>query len=258
MKPIAPAKLLRDNKVILDNLNLDKELFYFEDSKQKSISPAAAFKPAGALDGQAFQTSTSPSVELKKKTLIIDKSTLTKNLIAGHRDPSVAFLGVVGILKRLQLSEFEIFLCSNQKQENGTKFHKLEDNSGSFSLLKNLSEFDQKEDYEELAKLGLARDKTFHFSDFDQIYNCFHNQFSSAISISDFYCDELIFKPITIPSLSSEISENLKKPKATILFLSSEISKNLKEETGSLTQAKKNRVFNKIDSPKRSPSNCGG
>ncbi len=218
--------------IIYDKLILSEELFSLEDSKQKSISPAAAFKPAGALDGQAFQTSTSPSAELKKKTLIIDKSTLGKNLdLYRYQDSSTAFLRVVGVLKRLQLAEFEIFLCSNQNQENGTKFHKLEDNSGSFSLLKNLSEFNQNKDYEELAKLGLARDKTFYFSDFTKIYGCFHNRSDSAIENSYLYYDELMFVPRTIPSLSSEISENLKKPKATILYLSSEISKNLKEET---------------------------
>jgi hypothetical protein len=205
------------HRIIYDNLNLDEELFYFEGSKQKSISPAAAFKPAGALDGQAFQTSTSPSAELKKKTLIIDKSTLTKNLkLCGYQDSSEAFSRVVGILKRLQLAEFKIFLCSNQKQENGTKFHKLEDNSGSFSLLKNLSEFDQNKDYEELAKLGLARDKTFHFSTFIQIRYFVHPQLSSQIKNSDFRCDELNFEPYKIPDEETDLSKRSEKIRSLI------------------------------------------
>ena len=239
MKP----KRTGNDQIIYDNLILSEELFSLEDSKQKSISPAAAFKPAGALDGQAFQTSTSPSAELKKKTLIIDKSTLGKNLILGYKhNPSRVFLHVVGFLKRLQLAEFEIFLCSNQNQENGKKFHKLEDNSGSFSLLKNLSEFDQNKDYEELAKLGLARDKTFHFSDFTKIHNCFHNRFLSAIRNSDFYCDEFIFQPITIPDLNTqENAASIKELKATIFSLSSLILKNLKEETDSLKGLEKIR-----------------
>jgi len=236
MKPIAPAKVLRDNRVILDNLNLDKNLFYFEGLKQKSISPAAAFKPAGALDGQPFQTSTSPSAELKKKTLIIDKSTLGKNLGYRYEDSPMAFLLVVGTLKRLQLAEFEIFLCSNQNQKNGTKFHKLEDNSGSFSLLKNLSEFDQNKDYEELAKLGLARDKTFHFSDLSKIYTFIDS------ADPDFYRNELHFEPSTIPDLNTqENAASIKEPKATILSLPGKISKNLKEETDPLKRSEKIR-----------------
>jgi hypothetical protein len=139
----------KDNSVLCDGVLLPKFLFYFDNIKSKSVSPVARFNPVSAFSGQAFQSSISPSKIPQKKTIIIDRNSLTNLPDYGER---------IALLKRLKIAGFEIFLLSPTK-ENPRCFHKVDDNLSNISRLQNLAIFNEETDYAELSKAGVARDK---------------------------------------------------------------------------------------------------
>ncbi|MBP7709806.1 MAG: AAA family ATPase [Rickettsiales bacterium] len=139
------------NAVLSDGVWLPKTLFYFDNSKQKSVSPASSFNPASALDGEGFQASTSPSKALLKKALVFDQKSLASCKNYGDK---------IALLKRLQIAGFEIFFCTSGESGGPNKIHKLASDLENISQLRNLAEFDQERDFVELAKQGASRDKS--------------------------------------------------------------------------------------------------
>jgi hypothetical protein len=104
------------NAVLTDGVWLPKTLFYFDNSKQKSVSPASSFNPASALDGEGFQASTSPSKALLKKALVFDQKSLADCKSYGDK---------IALLKRLQIAGFEIFFCAAAESGGQIKFTSL-------------------------------------------------------------------------------------------------------------------------------------
>ncbi len=139
----------KHNSVLDDGIYLPNFLFFAEKPKSKNISPAAAFNPSSALEGSPFQSSISPSAIFRKKTLIIDKNSLSKIPEYGER---------IALLKRLQVAGFKIFLRGSEDGIN--PFVKLEEDLSNISVLHSLSEFDQSRDYLKLAEKGVARDNS--------------------------------------------------------------------------------------------------
>ncbi len=94
------------NAVLCGDTFFPKYLFFPAAKKSKSISPAAAFNPAAALEGGGFEASFLPSSELQKKKIVIDRNSLSALDSYG---------GKMGCLTRLQLAGFKIFLKSPQE-----------------------------------------------------------------------------------------------------------------------------------------------
>jgi hypothetical protein len=137
----------KNNAVLDDGIYLPSFLFYSEKPKSKNISPAASFNPAAALEGAPFKSSISPSATPRKKTLIIDRESLSKIPEYGEK---------IALLKRLQVAGFKIFLRTGEDEKN--PFVKLEEDLSNIAVLHNLSDFDQSKDYLKLAEKGVARD----------------------------------------------------------------------------------------------------
>ncbi len=175
------------NAVLDDGIYLPKFLFCSSESNSKSISPAATLNPATAVDDQPFCTSTSPSSSLTKKALIIDQDSLEIYESYGER---------IALLKRLQLAGFKIFLRSAPTAENPSVFHELDYDLRNASLLHNLSQFDKTKDYNELAKQGVARDKSLllgkensriHIGEIKKAF--YQNGFSGPLSGNNLRCE---------------------------------------------------------------------
>jgi MoxR-like ATPase len=142
------------NAIKIGEIWLPQFLFYQNQSRSKSISPAAALNPETAVDGHGFETSTSPSSEPLKKTLVIDVNSL--------EFVCFDYAEKIALLKRLKVFGFEVFLClPNQSTEGANSFEKLADNFENIEKLKDLSQFseNQNDDYQELAKAAVESDK---------------------------------------------------------------------------------------------------
>jgi hypothetical protein len=125
----------------MTNIFLPNFLYYFNDSKSKSISPTASFSPAGALSGDPFQNSSSPSKSPTKKTIIIEKPLYYGPSFTGN---TIAFI------KKLKILGFDVQLCLADGQ-----FYKVDDDLNNISkLLPELATFDPNKDYQ---SLGIAR-----------------------------------------------------------------------------------------------------
>ncbi len=120
-------------------------LFYFDTSKSKSISPAANFNPATALDGGGFESSTSPSKQPVKRPIIIDQTSL-QHLDYGEK---------IALIKRLKIADFKILLRVAPPQD----FYEIDEDLNGIEQLKNLGVFNKAKDFPTLAKHKVARDK---------------------------------------------------------------------------------------------------
>ena len=87
-------KFIKDNGILLPEF-----LFYFDTSKSKSISPAANFNPATALEGGGLESSISPSKQPVKRPIIIDQTSL-QHLDYGEK---------IALIKRLKIVFYFIF-----------------------------------------------------------------------------------------------------------------------------------------------------
>lgn len=130
-------------------ITLPDFLFYQEDAASKSISPVATFDPAKALSAgkDAWQSATSPSRQLNKKTIIIDRAFVPHRLTAGEN---------IALIERLRAAGFEIVLCS---QGNPNSFTKVDDQTDFAEAFENLGRFNQDKDFAALGKIGVPRDK---------------------------------------------------------------------------------------------------
>ena len=89
-------------------LLLPNWLYSFKDnSKSKSVSPVAVFRPAGAMQGKGFESSTSPSQAPTQKIIIIQKPLVYWDGYVGN---TIAF-----IAKMKQLG-FDVRLCLEDGQ----------------------------------------------------------------------------------------------------------------------------------------------
>ncbi len=133
-------KFIEDNGILLPEF-----LFYFDTSKSKSISPAANFNPATALDGGDFESSTSPSKQPVKRPVIIDQTSL-QHLDYGEK---------IALIKRLKIADFKILLRVAPPQD----FYEIDEDLNGIERLQNLGTFNEATDYPSLAKHKVARDK---------------------------------------------------------------------------------------------------
>ena len=133
-------KFIEDNGILLPEF-----LFYFDTSKSKSISPAANFNPATALDGGGFESSTSPSKQPVKRPVIIDQTSL-QHLDYGEK---------IALIKRLKIADFKILLRVAPPQD----FYEIDEDLNGIERLQNLGTFNEATDYPSLAKHKVARDK---------------------------------------------------------------------------------------------------
>ncbi len=141
-----------------DGILLPEFLFYFDDSKSKSDSPAAAFNPAAAIEGNGFEVTTSPSNQPTKRSIIIDESSLASYPEAGER---------IALIKRLKIAGFKIFL-RGRPADNGNVFHEVGDDLENHRQLSTLTKFDEHADYKALAEKGVVRDKSLIFGRSDK------------------------------------------------------------------------------------------
>ena len=141
-----------------DGILLPEFLFYFDDSKSKSDSPAAAFNPAAAIEGNGFEVTTSPSNQPTKRSIIIDESSLVSYPELGER---------IALIKRLKIAGFKIFL-RGRPADNGNFFHEVGEDLENYRQLSTLTKFDEHADYKALAEKGVVRDKSLIFGRSDK------------------------------------------------------------------------------------------
>lgn len=141
-----------------DGILLPEFLFYFDGSKSKSDSPAAAFNPAAAIEGNGFEVTTSPSNQPTKRSIIIDESSLASYPEAGER---------IALIKRLKIAGFKIFL-RGRPADNGNVFHEVGEDLENYRQLSTLTKFDEHADYKALAEKGVVRDKSLIFGRSDK------------------------------------------------------------------------------------------
>ncbi len=143
-------KFIEDNGILLPEF-----LFYFDTSKSKSISPAANFNPATALEGGGFESSTSPSKQPVKRPIIIDQTSL-QYLDYGEK---------IALIKRLKIADFKILLRVAPPQD----FYEIDEDLSGIEQLQSLGAFNQNKDYATLAtKHQVARDKALILNHQDQ------------------------------------------------------------------------------------------
>lgn len=181
-----------------DAILLPDFLFYFDDLKSKSISPAASFNPTAAVAESGFQSSSSPSNKPNKRIIVLDKSSVS-NLEYGEQ---------IALVKRLQLAGFSIFLCCSSEGRN--VFCKVNDDLNNVKQLHSLSNFIES-DYHDLAKVGVAREQSLimNLSDRGQmgaVKRAFsHTHYTGKISGNDWKCEMRIFSDDEIEGLAKRI-----------------------------------------------------
>ena len=142
--------LVKDQDYILeDGIYLPSFLFLAK-NQAAAVSPASSFNPAGALENDAFQSSISPSQSFVKKKIVIDKDSFGFLLEEGER---------IAFLKRLQVAGFTIFFRGAEDENGVADFYKLEADLSNIAQLKNISQFNQKTDPEQIKKLQIASDE---------------------------------------------------------------------------------------------------
>ena len=145
---------IEDNGILLPEF-----LFYCDNSKSKSDSPAAAFNPAAAIEGNGFEVTTSPSLQPTKRSIIIDEYSLASYPEFGER---------IALIKRLKIAGFKIFLRGSRPDDKGNVFHEVGNDLENYQQLSALSKFDYPADYNALAEKGVVRDKSLILNRLDQ------------------------------------------------------------------------------------------
>jgi len=97
-------------KTIIDNgINLPAFLFYSDTKSSNKTSPSASFDPASAISGgNAWQGTSSPSQELRKKTLILTESAFAPFSLARS----------IPLITKLKSIGFDIFLCCQEPHKS--------------------------------------------------------------------------------------------------------------------------------------------
>ena len=128
-------------------LLLPNWLYSFKDnSKSKSVSPVAVFRPAGAMQGKGFESSTSPSQAPTQKIIIIQKPLVYWDGYVGNTIAFIAKMKQLGFDVRLCLEDGQFKQVDNQ----------LSDVSSILTEAK-LAKFNPKIDYQ---NLGTTIDNT--------------------------------------------------------------------------------------------------
>ena len=181
-----------------DAILLPDFLFYFDDLKSKSISPAASFDPTTATSSGGFQSSSSPSNNPNKRSIILDKSSVS-NLEYGEQ---------IALVKRLQIAGFSIFLCCSSEGRN--VFCKVDDDLNNIKQLHSLANFAEV-DYNDLAKSGVARDQALIMNHSDRgqmsaVKRAFsHTNYTGKISGNDWKCEMRVFTDDEIEEVAKRI-----------------------------------------------------
>ncbi len=125
-----------------------KWLIMLPKPKASAVSPAAAFNPAAATSGEAWQSSSTPSQRPEFKTLVLDLHVFQDGIDIGKTQALIHYLQRHGV---------PVVLCV--KTEHGKQFLPLKKGALCARWLKKLSVFDPDTDYKQLAKHEVARDK---------------------------------------------------------------------------------------------------
>ena len=136
--------------ILKDGIYLPSFLFLEKKQQENIVSPVSGFRPDGALEGSAFQSSVSPSQGFVPKKIFIDKDSFGFLLEEGER---------IAFLKRLQIAGFTIFFRGAEDERGVAPFYELKKDFSNIRQLQDGSQFNHSLDREEIKKLGIARDE---------------------------------------------------------------------------------------------------
>lgn len=124
-------------------------LFYTPTQKNEGLSSGSVFSPVHAVgDENAWQSTTTPDARQSEKTII-----LTQNSFYEHP------VDLFALAQGLRHENFTVYLCLSGDKKQGNEFHLFEGSKEDIRKLSKLSLFNEKRDYETLAKY-VSRDST--------------------------------------------------------------------------------------------------
>lgn len=134
----------------LGSYDLPQWFFYQSKVKTSFVSPSAVFNPVTALDGEPWQTITTPVQPVQLKRCVLDQSIFQYGLNESD---------VIAQIDWLKLQGIKVYLCVSK--EEGNQFISCDKQNDFEKYISELGRFNPDDDYERMAtQQQLERDKT--------------------------------------------------------------------------------------------------